>query len=210
LHADAQRYTVICEEPDNLGATHFRLERRGDRAMRVPDRVNLRPLTETDVDVLDGMENDPSAVGEHMWTGFRDPKKRRRRWEEDGCIGASSSMLAIASPDGALLGAVVWWPHDVVGPAGGCFELGCMVLPNCRGQGVGAAAQRALADYLFTNTLANRIQALTGVDNKAERRSLERAGFQLEGILRGAGFLGGRWGDGALYARLRDDPDTSD
>jgi hypothetical protein len=71
--------------------------------MRVPDRVNLRPLTEADVDVLDRMENDPSAVGEHMWSGFRDPKRRRRRWEEDGCIGASSSMLAIASPDGALL-----------------------------------------------------------------------------------------------------------
>lgn len=178
--------------------------------MRVPDRVNLRPLAEAYVDVLDWMENDRSAVGEHMWSGFRDPKMRRRRWEEDGCIGASSSMLAITSPDGALLGAVIWWPRDVAGPSGGCFELGCMVLPNCRGQGVAAVAQRALADYLFETTLANRIQALSDVDNKAERRSLERAGFQLEGILRGAGFLGGRWRDGALYARLRDDPDTSD
>jgi RimJ/RimL family protein N-acetyltransferase len=178
--------------------------------MSVPERVHLRPLAEADVDVLDRMENDPLAVGEHMWSGFRDPKLRRRRWEQDGWIGAGSSMLAIASTDGGLLGAVVWWPHDVVGPPGGCFELGCMVLPDFRGQGVGALAQRALADYLFETTLANRIQALTGVDNKAERRSLERAGFQLEGILRGCGFLGGRWGDGVLYARLRDDPDTSD
>jgi RimJ/RimL family protein N-acetyltransferase len=85
-----------------------------------------------------------------------------------------------------------------------------MVLPDCRGQGVAAVAQRALADYLFANTLANRIQALTSVDNTAERRSLERAGFQLDGILRGTGFLGGRWQDGALYARLRDDPDNAD
>jgi ribosomal-protein-alanine N-acetyltransferase len=145
-----------------------------------------------------------------MWSGFRDPKIRRRRWEEDGCIGAGSSMLAIASPDGALLGAVVWWPHDVVGQAGGCFELGCMVLPECRGRGVATAAQRALADSLFASTLANRVQALTGVDNQAEKRSLERAGFQLEGILRGAGFLGGRWRDGVLYARLRGDPDPPD
>jgi len=88
--------------------------------------------------------------------------------------------------------------------------LGCMVLPDLRGQGMAACAQRALADYLFETTLAHRVQALTDVDNKAERRSLERAGFQLEGILRGAGFLGGRWRDGALYARLRDDPETSD
>ncbi|MGB6771513.1 MAG: GNAT family protein [Candidatus Dormiibacterota bacterium] len=178
--------------------------------MSVPERVNLRPLAEADVDVLDRLENDPLAVGQHMWSGFRDPKMRRRRWEEDGCLGASWSMLAIASPDGAMVGAVVWWPHDVVGPTGGCFELGCLVLPDFRGQGLAARAQRALADYLFETTLANRIQALTDVDNKAERRSLERAGFQLEGILRGAGFLGGGWRDGALYARLRDDPDTSD
>jgi hypothetical protein len=74
--------------------------------MRVPERVNLRPLSEADVDVLDQMENDPLAVGQHMWSGFRDPKMRRRRWEEDGWIGASSSMLAIATPDGALVGAV--------------------------------------------------------------------------------------------------------
>jgi RimJ/RimL family protein N-acetyltransferase len=178
--------------------------------MRVPERVNLRPLSEADVDVLDQMENDPLAVGQHMWSGFRDPKMRRRRWEEDGWIGASSSMLAIATPDGAMVGAVVWWPRDVAGPPGGCFELGCMVLPDLRGQGMAACAQRALAHYLFETTLAHRVQALTDVDNKAERRSLERAGFQLEGILRGAGFLGGRWRDGALYARLRDDPETSD
>ena len=54
-------------------------------------------------------------------------------------------------------------------------------------------------------TLANRFRALTDVGNRAERRSLERAGCQLEGILRGAGFLGGRWRDGTLYARLRND-----
>jgi hypothetical protein len=44
-------------------------------------------------------------------------------------------------------------------------------------------------DYLFKTTLAHRIQALADVGNKAERRSLKRAGFQLEGIPRGAGFL---------------------
>lgn len=92
--------------------------------MRIPERVNLRPLTEADVDVLDRMENDPSAVGEHMWSGFRDPKMRRRRWAEDGCIGASSSMLAIASPDGAMVGAVVWWPRDVIGPARRLLRVG--------------------------------------------------------------------------------------
>ncbi|MGC1184746.1 MAG: hypothetical protein WBA31_06290 [Candidatus Dormiibacterota bacterium] len=30
--------------------------------MSIAEHVNLRPLTEADVDVLDRMENDPSAV----------------------------------------------------------------------------------------------------------------------------------------------------
>ncbi|MGH7666061.1 MAG: GNAT family N-acetyltransferase [Candidatus Dormibacteria bacterium] len=172
--------------------------------------MNLRPLAEADGDGLDRMENDPLAVGEHMWSGFRDPKMRRRRWEEDGCIGASLSMLAIASLAGAMVGAVLWWPRDVAGPPGGCFELACMVFPECHGHGLATLGQRALADYLFANTPAHRIQALTDVDNTAERRALERAGFRIEGILRGVAFLRGRWRDGALYSLLGNDPDTTD
>jgi RimJ/RimL family protein N-acetyltransferase len=34
---------------------------------------------------------------------------------------------------------------------------------------------------------------------------LERIGFRREGVLRGLEFIGGRWRDGVLYARLRGD-----
>jgi RimJ/RimL family protein N-acetyltransferase len=169
--------------------------------------VKLRPLEEADLDVLAGIENDPSVSGRHLWSGFRDPKARKRRWEEDSYLGSTFSMLAVAIADGTMAGVVTWWPHDASGPPGGCFELGCLVLPDHRGQGLATLAQRALADYLFDTTLAHRVQALTEVDNAAERRALERAGFQLEGTLRGVAFLGGNWRDGALYARIRDDPD---
>ncbi|MGH7693112.1 MAG: GNAT family N-acetyltransferase, partial [Candidatus Dormibacteria bacterium] len=67
-------------------------------------------------------------------------------------------------------------------------------------------AQRLLADYLFQTTLANRLQAATDVDNQAERRALEKAGFPLEGQRRGISFLGGQWRDDLLYSRLRQDP----
>ena len=76
-------------------------------------------------------------------------------------------------------------------------------------RGVGTAAQRLLADYLFATTPANRLEATTEVDNVAEQRALEKAGFVREGVLRGRGFLRGRWRDGMMYARLRDDPRPS-
>jgi ribosomal protein S18 acetylase RimI-like enzyme len=68
------------------------------------------------------------------------------------------------------------------------------------------AAQGLLVEHLFATTLANRLQAITNVENLAEQRALERIGFRREGVMRGLAFDGGRWHDGVLYARLRDDP----
>ena len=51
----------------------------------------------------------------------------------------------------------------------------------------------------------NRIEAATDVTNRAEQRSLEKAGFTREGVLRGAQWRNGRWNDMVVYSRLRTD-----
>jgi RimJ/RimL family protein N-acetyltransferase len=71
--------------------------------------------------------------------------------------------------------------------------------------GHGSAAQRMLAGYLFATTPVNRVEASTDVENIAEQKALERAGFTREGVLRGAQFRDGGWHDLVGYARLRDD-----
>jgi RimJ/RimL family protein N-acetyltransferase len=43
------------------------------------------------------------------------------------------------------------------------------------------------------------------VDNQAEQRALEQAGFTREGVLRHAQFRDGGFHDMVLYSRLRDD-----
>lgn len=84
--------------------------------------------------------------------------------------------------------------------------IGITLHPLHRGQHYGAAAQRALAEHLFEVSGANRVEAETDVGNIAERRSLERAGFTLDGIARGANWRRGHWHDMAIYSRLRSDP----
>ena len=82
------------------------------------------------------------------------------------------------------------------------IELG----PRRRGQGLrhrGAAAARRLA---LRDHRANRVEASTDVENIAEARSLEKAGFRREGVNRGAQFRAGAYHDLVLYARLRSDP----
>ena len=56
----------------------------------------------------------------------------------------------------------------------------------CPGMRCGTVAQRLLAEYLLATTSIDRIEASTDVTNVAEQKSLEKAGFTREGLLRGA------------------------
>jgi RimJ/RimL family protein N-acetyltransferase len=52
----------------------------------------------------------------------------------------------------------------------------------------------------------NRVEAATDLDNIAEQRSLEKAGFRREGVLRGSQWRAGAYHDLVYYALLRTDP----
>ena len=52
--------------------------------------VILRPIQEADLADLCRYSTDPEAAGVFEWTGFEDPKAMRRRWEEDGWLGAGA------------------------------------------------------------------------------------------------------------------------
>jgi RimJ/RimL family protein N-acetyltransferase len=163
--------------------------------------MRLRPLDEPDLDVLEGMFGDPDEIGVFNWGGFRDSTDWRRRWHQNRLLAEDKSALMIDLA-GETLGFVSW--HAVLaGPAFRCVEFGISLLSGVRGMGHGTTAQRLLAGYLFDHTQTNRIQALTDVDNRAEQRALEKAGFTREGVLKEYTFRSGRWRDEVLYRMLR-------
>jgi RimJ/RimL family protein N-acetyltransferase len=128
---------------------------------------------------------------------------------EPGGEGMASEVgrMIVALDDGPPIGSVSW--HSVgYGPnrRSRAWNIGITIVPEHRGRGHGAAAQRMLADHLFAATDANRVEASTDVHNIAEQRALERAGFIREGVLRGAQYRAGEWHHLVLFARLRDDP----
>ena len=92
------------------------------------------------------------------------------------------------------------------GERSGAWMIGIDLQPEGRGQGLGTEAHRILADWLFQTTPVNRVEASTDVDNLAEARALEKAGFTREGINRGAQFRAGAYHDLVMFSRLRDDP----
>lgn len=162
----------------------------------------LRPILEADLGEVARFATDPDAGGEFEWTGFGDPGKARRRWEEDGWLGEAHSWLAV-DHDGTFAGIVSWRDRTIGNGKGLVFEIGLALLPEHRGQGVGTEAHRLLIDYLWANTPAHRIQAFTESGNVAEQRTLEKVGFEREGVLRHSYFRGGEWRDSFLYALLR-------
>jgi len=169
--------------------------------------VRLRPVEERDLDILERILVEPALSGPFEWRGFNDPTSHRRRWQQDRYLGQRDSMLAVALPeeDRSFAGFVGWRAAGLPGPVVS-YSIGILLLPQHRGHGLGSTAQCLLADYLFSTTVANRIEAGTETENIAEQRALEKAGFQREGLHRGLGFRAGRMVDGLTYARLRSDP----
>jgi RimJ/RimL family protein N-acetyltransferase len=114
--------------------------------------------------------------------------------------------LLVTDGDDRPIGTIGW--HQVLhGPNTGsiALDIGISLRPEFRGLGHGARAQRMVTEYLFRTFPVHRVQASTDVTNVAEQKSLERAGFVREGVLRGAQWRDGAWHDLVLYARLRDD-----
>jgi RimJ/RimL family protein N-acetyltransferase len=169
------------------------------------DQAALRPVSEDALSFLHRLTTDPTVTSEYQWYGYHDPHRHRRSWEENGLLGDDGGTLVVTKDDDRL-GLVAWRKIVTSGPAY-CWSIGIILAPEARGQGHGTAAQRLLVRYLFAHTLVNRIEAATEVDNLAEQRALEKAGFTREGVLRGVGFRAGRWRDGVLYSILRDEID---
>jgi [ribosomal protein S5]-alanine N-acetyltransferase len=167
--------------------------------------IRLRPVTEPDLAMFRRFATEPYLIGLD-WTGFRDAQEPARRFAADGYLAADGGRLMVeVERDEAAAGFVTWSLRDFGGPTKH-WEIGIALLPEWRGHGIGWRAQAMLCDYLFLHTPLQRVQAGTHPENTAEQKSLAKAGFTLEGVVRACEFRDGRWCDGYLYSRLRDDP----
>lgn len=167
--------------------------------------IRLRPVAEEDLVMVRRFATEPDLIGLD-WTGFKDAQEPVRRFAIDSCLGAESGRLMVEVERERVAAGFVSWALRDFGGSTKHWEIGIALLPEWRGRGIGWRAQAMLCDYLFKHTPFQRIQAGTHPENIAEQKSLAKAGFQLEGVVRACEFRDGRWCDGYLYSRLRDDP----
>ena len=180
-----------------------------DREADPAPRVRLRDVMLDDADLLDAWAADPALQGGFNDFGMpRDPTPREALAKGPLRNERNGLLIVERVADGVPIGSVGW--HRVAygpNPESAAWNFGIDIIPESRGQGFGTEAQRLLAAWLFENTGVNRVEASTDIENVAEQRALEKAGFTREGTVRGAQFRAGRYRDLVAYARLRDDAD---
>jgi len=167
------------------------------------DHVTLRPVAEHDLPVLDRFRTEPEISRPFQWFGWWNIGRWRRLWAENGLITDDSGHLMVVR-EAEQLGFVAWRKITVTNSSF-YWNIGIGLLPDVHGKGFGTEAQRQLVHYLFAHTLVQRIEADTEVDNIAEQRALEKAGFTREGVLRSVVFRDGQWRDAVRYSILRGD-----
>jgi ribosomal-protein-serine acetyltransferase len=84
-------------------------------------------------------------------------------------------------------------------------ELGYWLRLDAIGRGVMTEAARACVNFALERLTVHRIRCAAATDNYASLRVIARLGFRFEGIARQAEFVGGRWVDHAVFARLSTD-----
>lgn len=169
--------------------------------------VRLRDATLDDLDLLESWET-REMRGEFNDFGLP-PRLSLREALAKGPLRneRNGTLIVERVSDGRPIGTVGW--HAVgYGPndASRAWNIGIALIPDGRGQGLGGAAQRLLAEELFATTDVYRVEASTDVENVPEQRALEKAGFVREGIQRGAQDRAGTRHDLVTYSRLRTDP----
>jgi RimJ/RimL family protein N-acetyltransferase len=157
--------------------------------------VVLRPVVAEDLPLL--------AVGDAPYDDFG---PRVPRTEPYSPVLREFGGMAVCDSGGLLLGSVSWiWQQWGPMPESRNPMIGIGLRPEARGRGAGTAAQRAVVDLFFRHTNVNRVEACTDVENIAEQRALEKAGFTREGTVRGAQWRDGAYRDCYSYSILRAD-----
>jgi RimJ/RimL family protein N-acetyltransferase len=147
--------------------------------------VVVRPLEPDDAPAVAAACQDPLIQDLCYFVpspyGLADAEEFIARARRGFVAGAELHCAVVEAGSGVLLGAVdlVYFPDREAG------ETGYWVAPEARGRGVATAAVRLMQRYAFAQLGLERLELMTEPRNLASQRVAEKAGFRLEGTLRG-------------------------
>ncbi|MBQ9218221.1 MAG: GNAT family N-acetyltransferase [Muribaculaceae bacterium] len=165
------------------------------------DRVCLRALEPTDLDLLYSWENDAA-----LWaaTDTMAPYSRHTLWQYlenyTGDIYQSRQLrLIIQTHDGTAIGTADFFNFD---PLNNRAELGLFVATAHRGNGYGREALRLICDYAERHIGLRQLYVFIRTDNTACLKLFTDFGFRQAGLLQAWVKRGSHYHDAALLQLL--------
>jgi len=165
--------------------------------------VELEPLNESHLPGVQRLVDDPVAI---QFTRIPEPPPPgfAEAWfgrYEEGRRDGTREAFAIVE-DGSFLGLAL---APTIDRESATVELGYILTEEARGRGVATEALRQLTEWTLRETGAKRIELLISVDNVASKKVAERAGYELEGVLRSTYLKEGRREDSEIWSLLAPD-----
>lgn len=174
-----------------------------DPVLARTDRLTIRPFTESDVDALVAIRNDPEVERYQDWplpysraAGVALVEASR---DVTGLGPGRSAQLAVDDGSG-LVGDIYVHVGDDRNA-----EIGYTFAHQFWGRGYATEAVSAVLDHLVDHVAVRRITATLDPANVASMRLLERLGFRFEGCAVSAVEIRGEWVDDDRYAILADE-----
>lgn len=145
------------------------------------ERIRMRRLREDDFSRFLAYRSDPAVARFQGWAPMSATQAADALRDHAACADHPAGewrqfAIAAASDDGLLGDLGLWLAQD-----GREAEIGLSVAPAAQGQGVGAAAVRAVCDLLFAHSRVRCVRAAADARNAPCLRMLGRAGLQETG-----------------------------
>lgn len=170
----------------------------------LPGGMRLRPWAAYDAPALVESSLDPEI---RHWNrpgriDLPEAEARIARWHERRQAESAAVWAIAPAPGGPAVGLIGLADLDL---AGGSGEFLYWLLPAGRGNGVMVPATEAVSRWAFDTLGLHRLRITHSVSNPASCAIATKAGFPLEGTMRGALLHADGWHDEHLHARLSTD-----
>jgi len=168
-------------------------------------RLTMRPLIAADAPAILAMYGDPEVTrywSSLPWTELARAHEYIEQAARDVAAGTAVRLGIIVKGTDLCVGQATLFHFDV---ANRRCEIGYALHRDHWGRGYIGEALQALLDFGFGPLGLHRVEADVDPRNDASLRTVERLGFQREGLLRERWLVGGEVCDTAFYGLLRRD-----
>jgi ribosomal-protein-alanine N-acetyltransferase len=172
------------------------------------DRLQLRLLTNADLEAVWPGVSDPEVSENMSWSAHRNKEETRiflERIETDFAAGKGITWAVRTAGEFCGIFSIIsiLRRHRALRYDRG--ELAYWCLPKHQGKGIMSEAGRSVIAYAFGPLGLNRLVVAHHLENVASRKLIERLGFRAIGTEHEAFMKNGRWIDTKIYELLAKD-----